>query len=198
MATNSSCSSFFPADFTHLRVHSNFTLMGATASVDDLVSRASAEGFTSLALTDANALYGAVAFSKACDKAGVQPILGMTITLAEPADGFPGPPATRGRLVLLATGLDGYRSLCRLSALILGDPQREPSVGQRLQWDELRSHRQGLICMEGGREGWIEHYLRAGNMEAANDHIARLVDIYGENCYLSLEIHQAEDQTIAQ
>lgn len=198
MATNSSCSSFFPADFTHLRVHSNFTLMGATASVDDLVSRASAEGFTSLALTDANALYGAVAFSKACDKAGVQPILGMTITLAQPADGFPGPPATRGRLVLLATGLDGYRSLCRLSALILGDPRREPSVGQRLQWDELRSHRQGLICMEGGREGWIEHYLRAGNMEAANDHIARLVDIYGENCYLSLEIHQTEDQTIAQ
>lgn len=191
-------STFFPADFTHLRVHSNFTLMGATASVNDLVSRASAEGFTSLALTDANALYGAVAFSKACDKEGVQPILGMTVTLAEPAEGFPGPPATRGRLVLLATRLDGYRSLCRLSALILGDPRREPSLGQRLQWDELRSHHQGLICLEGGREGWLENYLRAGRLEEAAGYIARLGGIYGENCYLSLEMHQAEDQTIAQ
>ena len=172
--------------------------MGATASVDDLVSRAAAEGFTSLALTDNNALYGAVAFSKACDKAGVQPILGMTVALAEPVHGLPGPPATRGRLVLLATGLDGYRSLCRLSALILGDPLREPSLGQRLQWDELRSHRQGVICVGGGREGWIEYYLREGKMESAADYIARLGEIYGENCYLSLEIHQAEDHAVAQ
>ena len=172
--------------------------MGATASVDDLVSRASAEGFTSLALTDTNALYGAVAFTKACDKAGIKPILGMTVAIAESGDDFPGPPTTRGRLVLLATGLDGYRSLCRLSALILGDPRRESSVGKRLKWDELRSHHQGLICVGGGRQGWIEHYLRAGDKDSAAEYIGRLGDIYGENCHLSLELHQAEDQAITQ
>ena len=61
--------------FTHLEVHSHFTLLGATPSVAALVARATADGLTHLALTDTNALYGAVAFSRACRAAGVQPII---------------------------------------------------------------------------------------------------------------------------
>ena len=70
--------------FTHLQVHSHFTLLGATPSVDDLVARGTTDGLTHLALTDTNALYGAVAFSRACMAAGIQPLLGMTIRIGLP------------------------------------------------------------------------------------------------------------------
>ena len=60
--------------FTHLEVHSYYTLLEATPSVEELVAQAKAEGSTHLALTDTNALYGAVAFQRACLEAGIQPI----------------------------------------------------------------------------------------------------------------------------
>ena len=61
--------------FTHLEVHSHFTLLGGTASVTELAGRAVDEGMSHLALTDTNALYGAVAFGRACRERGVQPMI---------------------------------------------------------------------------------------------------------------------------
>ena len=137
-------------NFTHLQVRSHYTLLGSTASVTDLVKRAAAEGMTHLALTDANALYGAVAFDRACRAAGIQPILGMTVTVQAPAGNADEP----GRLALLATGPDGYRSLCRLSSLLQGHPERASLLVRGLSWEALEAHRQGLICLSGGRVGW--------------------------------------------
>ena len=108
--------------FTHLQVHSHFTLLGATAPVDALAARAAAEGMTHLALTDTNALYGAVSFDRACRQAGVTPIVGMAVTVAPPGERL-GSDGSPGRLVLLATGPAGYRSLCRLSSRIQATPQ---------------------------------------------------------------------------
>jgi len=65
-----------PPPFVHLEVHSHFSLLAATASPAELAARAAAEGMSHLALTDTGALYGAVAFSKACQAAGLMPILG--------------------------------------------------------------------------------------------------------------------------
>ncbi len=115
--------------FTHLEVHSHFTLLGGTASVTELASRAAADGMSHLALTDTNALYGVVAFDRACRERAVQPIIGMTITVSPPTPPLPhsgngginGEATTPpGHLVVLATCPAGYRSLCRLSSLIQG------------------------------------------------------------------------------
>ena len=67
--------------FTHLEVHSHFTLLGATPSVPELAARAREDGLTRLALTDTNALYGAVAFARACRAADIQPVIGMTLAV---------------------------------------------------------------------------------------------------------------------
>jgi DNA polymerase-3 subunit alpha len=183
---------------THLHVHSHYTLLGGTASVDKLAAQAAAGGMTHLALTDTNALYGAVAFAKACRATGVEPILGMTATVAplqdEPAEQASPP----GRLVLLATGPDGYRSLCQLSSLIQGSPERESLAAQGLNWEALSAHREGLICLSGGRAGWIERCLRADDSEAAYEYAAHLAEVYGENAYLSLELHKPQDRAVAQ
>ncbi|MBN1318013.1 MAG: PHP domain-containing protein, partial [Anaerolineales bacterium] len=70
--------------FTHLEVHSHFTLLGGTASVSELVDRAVGENMKSLALTDSNALYGVVSFARCCREANINPILGVTVTMAPP------------------------------------------------------------------------------------------------------------------
>ena len=184
--------------FTHLEVHSHFTLLGATPSVAALVARATADGLTHLALTDTNALYGAVAFSRACRAAGVQPIIGMTVTVAEPAFPWqPGDTVTAGKLVLLARDAAGYRSLCRLSSAVQGSPQRETLAARGLDLDALAAQRAGLICLGGGQEGWIERFLRAGDAAAAQRYAERLADIFGQNLHLTLELHAPADAAIA-
>jgi DNA polymerase-3 subunit alpha len=100
-----------PAHPVHLNVHSWYSLLGATASVEALAARAAQDGMTHLALTDTNVLYGAVAFQRACLAAGVQPIIGMTATVAPPTGMTLH--QSPGELTLLATGPAGYRSLCR-------------------------------------------------------------------------------------
>jgi len=170
--------------------------MQATCSVEDLVSRAAADGLQALALTDFDALYGAVAFTKACAKAGIRPVLGMTVSIVQLGES-PSPPITSCQLVLLAMNPIGYRSLCRLSSIILGDPQREASYGQLFTWDELEAHREGIICIEGGRSGWLDFYLRARDQAMAGRYLANLSGVYGDCYYMSLEIHKPDDQVIA-
>ena len=179
-----------PANFTHLQVHSHYSLLGGTASIDSLVARAAGDGLSHLALTDTHALYGAVAFTRAGRAAGIQPIVGMSVDVAAPDEVTSGasPP---GRLVLLANGPAGYRSLCRLSSIIQTNPERETLRRRGLPWDALKAHHQGVICLEGGALGWLFRFLRDGNSQAAIRYAARLGGIYQENCYLGLALVEA-------
>lgn len=201
--------------FTHLEIHSHFTLLGATPAVPDLVARAQADGLTHLALTDTNALYGVVAFDRACRAAGIRPVIGMTVLTPGPSpvargEGSnsvtaerrnsvtaEGSSAAAGQLVLLAINPAGYRSLCRLSSLIQGGPDREAVAARGLTWDEIAAHRDGLICLSGGRLGWIERFLRAGDISAAQLYAGRLAGIFEENAYLALELHTPADEAVA-
>ena len=182
--------------FTHLEVHSSLTLLGGTAPVAALAARAATEGMSHLALTDTNALYGAVAFDRTCRAVGVEPILGMTVTVAQPGESL-GAATVPGRLVLLAMDPAGYRSLCRLSSLIQAHPEREALAAQGLTWEDLEAHHEGLICLSGGRAGWIERHLRAGDYKAAVRYAAHLTEIYGDRTYVHLELHPADDLAIA-
>jgi DNA polymerase-3 subunit alpha len=178
--------------FVHLEVHSHFTLLGATPNVEELAARAAADGMSHLALTDTNALYGELAFTRACREAGVQPITGMVVTTAASEEHGPErvrsstTPVQPGHLVLLATGPAGYRSLCRLSSLIQASPEREALAARGLTWDDLGAYREGLIALSGGRTGWVERHLRAGNHAAAMRYAGKLAGLYGENAYLGL------------
>jgi DNA-directed DNA polymerase III PolC len=172
--------------------------MGATATVEELVTRAVADGFQSLALTDRDALYGAVTFSKACGDAAIQPILGITVHVEKPDEMKAIPLECPGDMVLLAQNASGYRSLCRLSSLLLGNPQRLNSHPRALTWAELVRNQQGLACIEGGKGGWLASCLGAGDLEIATRYLARFSGYFANNGYLSLEIHDAEDHAIAE
>lgn len=175
---------------THLHVHSHFSLLEATPSLEDLVARAAGEGMAHLALTDSFGLYGAVTFRRLCHEAGIKPIIGMTATAGDPQ--LPEP----GLLVLLATGPEGYRSLCRLSSLVQGHPEREERMRRGLSWQTLAAHSAGLIGLDGGLQGWAARFLREGNRVAAVDYVARLAATFPDS-YLALEIQEPGDETLA-
>lgn len=141
---------------------------------------------THLALTDTNVLYGVVAFQRACQSVGVQPIIGMTVTMEAP-NGV-GMHRSPGELTLLATGLAGYRSLCRLSSLLLATPER--ADGARVRWDELKVHHAGLLCLSGGRRGWVDHLLRQGDRAAAGRVVSWLAGVFGEHAWLAVDCSQ--------
>ncbi len=181
------------SDFTHLRVHSQYSFLRATPSIEDLVARASAEGFSSLALTDVNGLFGAVQFVSQCREAGIRPILGVTFDVVGPEAISRGDLQGYGKLTLLATNRAGYRSLCRLSSSLLGHPQSADRSKHVLAWAQLEACNEGILCLAGGRSGWSNRLIAEGHEIAAQQYLTRLKSVFKEACYLGLEIHPASE-----
>lgn len=179
----------------HLHVHSTYTLLGATASVRALATRAAADNLTHLALTDSNVLYGAVAFQQACQKVAIEPLLGLTLTVRLPdtlaPDGIP------DQLVLLACGPAGYRSLCRLSSHIQASPEREALASHGVPWSLLKEQHAGLVCIAGGRRSRLEEWWRTDEQKRASMYVSHLAGLFNEQLYLALEIHQPQDIEVA-
>ncbi|MFZ4849820.1 MAG: DNA polymerase III subunit alpha [Caldilinea sp.] len=180
-----------PAAVVHLNVRSWFSLLCATASVEALAERAAQTHMAHLAIADTNVLYGAVAFQRACLAAAVQPIIGMTACVEAPHGAtMLGSP---GELTLLATGPAGYRSLCRLTSLLQAAPA---CVRTRLTWDELKTHHAGLICLSGGRRGWVDALLRLGERAAAGRVTSWLAGVFGERAWLSIDCSAPEGPAV--
>lgn len=177
----------------HLHVHSHFTLLGATPTVDDLISTAKSNEMSHLALTDSNVLYGAVAFDRACSSAGIQAIVGMTLTVQLPQASDDKP----DQLLLLARNADGYRSLCRLSSAIQSSPNRETLAQQGLPWETLKANHTGLIAIAGGRQSWLHRWTHQENQQAINTYLGRFASLFDDHGYLALEIHQSSDEIAA-
>ncbi|MFN8446472.1 MAG: PHP domain-containing protein, partial [Caldilineaceae bacterium] len=181
--------------FTHLHVHSHYSLLAATPSIDELVTAATANQMDYLALTDHNALYGVVEFCAACSKVGIQPIVGMTLNVQLPQAQTENTPEP---FVLLAANHAGYQSLCRLSSIIQASPEREQRAQQGVSWEELKANHGGVIAIAGGRRSWLQRWLAASDTKSANTFLGRFAGMFEEQGYLALELHTASDQAIAQ
>lgn len=129
------------APFTHLHVHSHYSLLQALPKLPDLVAAAKAQGCEALALTDLGNLYGAIEFYQECKKAGVKPILGVDMALAAPEDASQ---QSGGRLVLLAETQAGYQNLLGLiTAANLAEHEGEAKATREM----LEQHKDGLIAL---------------------------------------------------
>ena len=160
--------------FVHLRVHSAYSLLEGALTVSKLAELARADHMPALALTDSNNLFGALEFSESLAKAGVQPIIGCTLSLTFGVSGDAvaqarGPRAD-GRLALLAKDEQGYANLIRLSsdAYLAGAESGEVVTTIAA----LASHAEGLIALTGGPDGVINGALAAGSTELARSRLA--------------------------
>ena len=136
-----------------------------------------------LALTDHNGLAGAVEFYEACLGFDVQPILGLEIDVLVP-------PAGNARLVLLASDLEGWGSLCRLSSIKLGEAG---GLDEPLSFERFIQETGGLICLTGGRRGALTSLLMSGQAAAASELLGVLKEVFGNRLYAELQRHTPQD-----
>ncbi len=177
----------------HLRVHSAYSLLEGALTIPKLVELAQADGAPALALTDTNNLFGALEFSEAMAKTGIQPIIGCTLNLTfeteqSPAKGMePRGPTVDGRAALLAKDETGYRNLMRLTshAYFTAADSGDPLVTIQ----ELLDYSDGLIALSGGPEGLVDQAFADGNPELACARIEALHAIFKDRFYIELQRH---------
>jgi DNA polymerase-3 subunit alpha len=183
-----------PNDFTHLHVHTEFSLLDGLGRISDLVGQASAHGFDSLAITDHGALYGAVAFYQACRDKGIKPIIGVETYVARRSmsDRDGSKDSQPYHLVLLAKDRTGYLNLCRLvTDAHLDGYYYKP----RIDREHLARHSEGLIGLSACLNGEIARALETDDQASARRIAGAYSDIFGSgNFFLELQDHGLPDQ----
>lgn len=175
--------------FTHLHVHSHYSLLDGLAKIDELIQRAAELNMEALALTDHGNLYGAIEFYKKARKAGIKPIIGVEAYIAYQnlEDKRPGIDDKRYHLTLLARNYEGYKNLIKLvTKSHLEGFYYKPRMDKKI----LREHSKGLIALSGCFNGEIPKALAAKNMERAEAILREYQEIFDkDNFYLELSPH---------
>ncbi len=183
-----------PNDFTHLHVHSEFSLLDGLGRISELVAQAKNLGFDSLAVTDHGALYGAVGFYQACKTAGIKPIIGVEAYVARRsmADREGKVDDKPYHLILLARDWTGYQNLCRL---ITGAHLDGYYYKPRIDRDFLAKHSEGLIGLSACLGGEVARSLETGDWDEARRVAGSYQDILGKgNFFLELQDHGLPEQ----
>ena len=177
----------------HLRVHSAYSLLEGALTIQKLAVLARADETPALALTDSNNLFGALEFSEAMAEVGVQPIIGVTLSLtfATESQTTLGAeqrgPSIEGRIALLAKDANGYANLMRLSSDAYFAAAETGEVVTSIA--ELAARAEGLIALTGGPEGVIDLPLGEGNPELGRSRLETLKALFGDRLYVELQRH---------
>jgi DNA polymerase-3 subunit alpha len=175
-----------PAGFVHLHVHSEYSLVDSTIRIDDLVAACAAAGMPAVALTDQVNLFALVKFYRAAEKAGIKPIAGCDVWIADPADrGSP------HRITLLCQNKTGYRNLSRLISRAWADGRHGDYA--LLERDWLFAENEGLIVL-AGRESDVGKAVLAGRDDAARDSVREWLRYFPDRFYLELVRTQRADE----
>ena len=181
------------AEFTHLHLHTEYSLLDGACDLTKLVSRVAALGQTSVAMTDHGNIYGAVHFFDAAKQKGIKPILGCELYICKNEDHrAAGEGDENNHLLVLAQNEEGYRNLVRItSEASLHGFYRKPRVSKRY----LAEHAEGLIGLSGCLSGELCEELVAGNYEKARGVAEQYEDIFGKgNFYLEIQDQGLEQE----
>jgi DNA polymerase-3 subunit alpha len=184
------------ADFVHLHVHSEYSLLDGAARLEKLVDRAKALKFPALALTDHGNLFGAVDFYTECSKAGVKPILGSELYVA-PGSRFERSSQDGGyegasHCTVLARTAAGYANLMKLvSKAYLEGYYYKPRVDREL----LAQHSDGLLVLSGCLNSEVSRMLSAGDAAKAQQTAGWYQEVFGKDYYfMEVQSHGLEQQ----
>ncbi|MBR4767753.1 MAG: DNA polymerase III subunit alpha, partial [Lachnospiraceae bacterium] len=181
--------------FTHLHVHTEYSLLDGSAKIGELVSRAKELGFSNLAITDHGVMYGVIDFYNACREAGINPILGCEVYVAPKSrlDREPGAGDERyHHLILLAENNEGYQNLIKIVSIGFIDGfYYRPRVDKEV----LRTYHKGIICASACLAGEVQRFLARGQYDEAKKVAEEYREIFGENNYfLELQDHGIPEQ----
>ena len=180
--------------FTHLHLHTEFSLLDGACRIEQLVLRAKELGMQSLAITDHGNMYGAVDFYKACKKHGIKPIIGCEVYVA-PRTRFDKEKALDkeyNHLILLCKNKIGYKNLIKLVSLSYTEGYY---YKPRIDRDILEKYHEGLICLSACLAGEIPQNLLARDYEGAKAAALWHRDVFGSgNYYLEIQDHGIDEQ----
>ena len=183
------------ASFVHLHVHSAYSLSEGAIKIDELSGLCRRERMPAVAITDRNNLFGALEFSEACRKSGIQPILGCELALRRNAR-EDSRRHTRAEEpywpAFLVQNETGWRNLMALTSIA----HLETPNGETPQIDLacLAEHSEGLLALSGGPRGPLGALLLDGQDDAARALSARLAEIFPDRFYIELMRHGMDDE----
>ena len=185
------------ANFAHLHVHSEYSLLDGACRLKDLAARAAELEMPALALTDHGVMYGMIDFYQACQKAKVKPILGCEVYVAARTrfDREAGTDRGNCHLTLLAETLDGYRNLLKIvsSSHLEGFYYRP-----RVDYELLNEYHEGIIALSACLQGSVAQAVLQQSVDAAAKEAARLREIFGpDHFYLELMDNGLKEQLAA-
>ena len=181
--------------FTHLHVHTEYSLLDGACRIDRLFDHIKAMGQTACAITDHGVMYGCVAFFDAAKAAGIKPIIGCEVYVAtrtrfDKVNRIDG----NNHLILLCKNETGYKNLIKMvSAGFTEGFYSKP----RIDKDLLEQYHEGLICLSACLAGEIPQAILAGDYERAKQAALYYRDLFGEgNYYIELQDHGLEEDQV--
>ena len=181
--------------FTHLHLHTEYSLLDGSCKIGELVQRVKALGMDSCAITDHGVMYGVIDFYKACRSAGIHPVLGCEAYVAPGSrlDREAGAGDDRyHHLILLAENDRGYANLMKICSIGFIDGfYYRPRVDKYV----LREYADGIICLSACLAGEVQRYLSRNLYEEAKKAALEYREIFGENnFFLELQDHGLPEQ----
>ncbi len=178
------------AEFVHLHLHTEYSLLDGACKVDDLVEHCVKNNVKALAITDHGNMYATLYFAELCKKNNIQAIIGcemyMTqdLTAKDSSGDFE-------HLILLAKNKKGYKNLVKLDSIAYVDGfYYKP----RIDYKTLREHSDGLVCLSACLAGRIPKLLLKGDYEGAKKTALELKEIFGDDFYIEIQDHGLEEQ----
>ena len=181
--------------FTHLHVHTEYSLLDGAAGIKNLIARTKELGMDSIAITDHGVMFGVIDFYKEAKANGIKPILGCEVYTAARTrfDKDAVRDKRQGHLVLLAKNNEGYKNLSKLVSLgfVVGYYYKP-----RIDKEILEKYHEGLICCSACLGGEVAQALLQDNPEKAEEIALWHKNIFGDDYYLEVQANSLREQII--
>jgi len=183
------------ADFVHLHVHTQYSLLDGAIRINDLIEKCKEFGMGAVAITDHGAMHGALEFYVKAKDAGIKPIIGCEFYIApknrKKHAGAKSSSDAAFHIVLLAMDITGYKNLMKLASIAqLEGFYYKP----RIDKETLVAHNEGLIALTACLHGDIPHLILNNNMEGARAETKALHEIFKDRLYLELQDNGIKEQ----
>ncbi len=182
-------------EFTHLHVHTQYSILDGAAAIDPLLKKASKDGMKALAITDHGNMYGVLEFTERARKYGLKPIIGCEMYVTDGSRHNKRGKEDRSghHMILLAKDMQGYRNLSKLCSMGYLEGFYYTS---RIDKDLLFRHHEGLIATSSCIGGEIPQTILMKGDAAAEALLMTYLEVFGDDFYLELQRHGLEEQEL--